>query len=262
MGGLHNSESILEPSEPALMAWRWRATAPPGGAFVHMPCHWRLPLPPAVSRKGAGAWAPAMTLARSVLESALHFPAIDTGAGGTGAGGGGTSCLSARPLVRSGAGGPDGSLAGCSEGGHPTFRPVSSEKRGTTGSHLEPQLLGSRGPPTALMLRTSSCSTVVRLAVLARLDGGPAGSEGGAPPLLRDVDSWEGGESGIELVSSDWACSPCTWWTLEPCSLPRASRKARCNPRFTWTLICRSTFALSRERNALARSRERREWRR
>ena len=147
-----------------------------------------------------------MTLARSVLESALHFPAIDTGAGGTGAGGGGASRLSgstgragaggtgaggggasrlsARPLVRSGAGGPDGSLAGCSEGGHPTFRPVSSEKRGTTGSHLEPQLLGSRGPPTALMLRTSSCSTVVRLAVLARLDGGPAGSEGGAPPLL------------------------------------------------------------------------------
>ena len=149
-----------------------------------------------------------MTLARSVLESALHFPAIDTGAGGTGAGGGGasrlsgstgragaggtgaggggTSCLSARPLVRSGAGGPDGSLAGCSEGGHPTFRPVSSEKRGTTGSHLEHQLLGSRGPPTALTSRTSSSCSTTRDWPAELAGGGARGSEASIASLEDD----------------------------------------------------------------------------
>ena len=220
-----------------------------GGAFIHMPRHcWG---------NGAQAWAPVATLARSVSESALHFPASDAGASGTGAGGGGASRLSGGTggADRSGAGdGPDGPSADCSDGGHlPVRSPVSSEKRGNTGSHLEHQLLGIRGPPTALTLGTSSsCSTVDWP---AELDGGPAGSEGGAPPLLRDAERWEGSEpDDIKLVSFVWACSPR--------SLPRASRKASCNPRFTWTLICRSTFALSREITALARSRERREWRR
>mmetsp|Transcript_3567 Transcript_3567/g.7985 ORF Transcript_3567/g.7985 Transcript_3567/m.7985 type:complete len:238 (+) Transcript_3567:535-1248(+) len=192
---------------------------------------------PAVARGWYVRWS---SWGTSFLQGAA-FPASDTGAGGTGASGGGTSCLSGgtRRADRSGAGdGPSGPSVGCSKGGPPPAtggawgtsvsagtaevgaaeemgavarvppalsgrccRSVSSEERGTTGSHLEHQLLGSRGPPTALMLRTSSCSTVDRLAELA---GGPRGSEAGIASL--EDDGVVRGGSGAGAVRQQVGC--------------------------------------------------------
>ena len=97
---------------------------------------------------------------------------------------------------------------------------------------------------------TTSCSTTDWQSAL---DGGPGGSVDAGPlPLLRDAGPRESTELGSEAVSSTWACSRCT---RSMPSLPWASRKARCSLCITWTLICKSKLARSRERAKLARSR-------
>ena len=67
-------------------------------------------------------------------------------------------------------------------------RPPTSEERGSVGSHLEHQLLGTRGPPTALTLHTASSSTGSSLTGSSLNEspaelGGPGGSDAGLAPL-------------------------------------------------------------------------------
>mmetsp|Transcript_11359 Transcript_11359/g.26712 ORF Transcript_11359/g.26712 Transcript_11359/m.26712 type:complete len:209 (+) Transcript_11359:682-1308(+) len=64
----------------------------------------------------------------------------------------------------------------------------TSEERGSVGSHFEHQLLGTRGKPTALTLRTSLSSTGSNLTESSLTDppaelGGPGGSEAGLAPF-------------------------------------------------------------------------------
>ena len=69
---------------------------------------------------------------------------------------------------------------------------------------------------------------------LVELDGGPGGSDAA-------VDRLSGSESGSDAEPSGWVCTfICTWWES----------------------ICRAKLAWPREMRRLARSRERRDWRR
>eukprot|EP00964_Phaeocystis_antarctica_P043107 scaffold24708_cov67-Phaeocystis_antarctica.AAC.5 len=82
------------------------------------------------------------------------------------------------------------------------------------------------------------------------LDGGPGGSDA--------ADRRVGNESGSESMSSTWLVLPllAVSYSLRCASSSfrelSSSRKERCITSFTWTLICRSRLARSREMRRLA----------
>ena len=181
-----------------------------------------------------------MSMALSDSESALHckrrarsisalrraadplsrpFFASGAGAGGTGAGGGSACCLGGGTgrVDKGGAGvGPAGPSAGCGDDGTPSVQcgaevgaaeeVGASEERGSVGSHLEHQLLGTRGPPTALTLHTASSSTGSSLTGSSLTEspaelGGPGGSDAGLAPLKDEQVGSEPDDSADDCSS-------------------------------------------------------------